>query len=106
MSISIGSSYDEPVDTAVKKAIAAGVTVVAAAGNSINTDACDTYPASTDGLISAWAVGTYTRDANGGVSFSPSGRAFFSNYGPCVSIFAPGSRIVSASNDSDTFFIE
>lgn len=44
-------------------------------------------------VIDAGAVAATTRDDS---------RASYSNYGSCVDLFAPGSGIVSADNNSDT----
>jgi hypothetical protein len=61
-----------------------GVLVVTAAGNE-NTDACTRSPASANGALAVGAI------RYGDV------RASYSNYGPCVNLFAPGSDIVGAS---------
>jgi len=74
---------------AVDAAVAAGVTVVVAAGNS-NADACGFSPAH---VPSAITVGSTT---------SSDRRSSFSNYGSCVNIWAPGSSILSASHRGDS----
>merc|ERR1719330_2326564 len=66
-----------------------GVTVTVAAGNN-NGDACSFTFAYVPSAISV------------GSSTSTDARSSFSNYGSCVTIFAPGSSIVSASYTSDT----
>jgi len=66
---------------AVKFAVGAGVTVVAAAGNE-NSDV-PSYPASWPGVISV--ASSNTKDL----------RSPFSNYGPTITLAAPGSKIVS-----------
>jgi len=77
------------IETAVDAAVAAGVTVVVAGGNS-NSDACGFMPAF---VASAITVGsTDSLDA----------RSFFSNYGSCTSLWAPGSNITSATHEDDT----
>jgi len=81
-------------DRAIAAAVAAGVSVVVAAGNSGNTpnpDACDYAPASN---LQAITVGSITIDDDT--------RSGFSSYGTCVDIFAPGSNILSAGHLSDT----
>ncbi len=66
-----------------------GVVFAVAAGNS-DTDACTVSPARED---SALTVGALAED---------DARASFSNFGPCIDIFAPGVAIESAWNGSDT----
>merc|ERR1719361_2798507 len=84
-----GSGTSQSMKIAVDKATAAGVTVVVAAGNS-NNDACRYSPAFVPNAVT---VGSTT---------SSDRRSGFSNYGRCVDIFAPGSRITSLSHSSDT----
>merc|ERR1719491_2338622 len=74
---------------AVDKAVASGVTVVVAGGNS-NTDACGFMPAY---IPSAITVGS---------TDSVDARSSFSNYGKCTDIWAPGSKITSATHEDDT----
>jgi hypothetical protein len=77
ISLSLGSSSDDPlVHKAIDSAIAAGIAVVAAAGN----DGCDCmlYPANYPEVISVGAA-----DANG----NP---ASFSSYGSNLKLLAPG----------------
>jgi len=92
MSLSGGSS--ESVDEAVARMYDAGVPVIVAAGNGNRggrgQDACNYSPA---GASHAYTVGaTTTSDA----------KTTFSNYGPCVNMFAPGSSITAAWHTSDT----
>jgi subtilisin family serine protease len=83
INLSLGSSASNALDQAVTNAYNAGFVVVAAAGN-INIDACRTSPGRAPNVIT---VGSVT-DADQ--------RSFFSNYGVCLDIFAPGSFITSA----------
>lgn len=89
MSMSLGSwGNSMSAKSAVDQLTGKGVTVVVSAGNN-NDDACKKTYAFIDSAI---AVGSTTsRDA----------RSSFSNYGTCVSIWAPGSSIVSASKADD-----
>ena len=77
------------INTAVNNAVAAGVAIVVAGGNS-DSDACSTSPASATSAITVGATGTHDS------------RAFFSNYGECIDIFAPGKSIVSAKTNTIT----
>jgi subtilisin family serine protease len=89
--MSLGGGKSDAVDDAVRRAIAAGVTFVVAAGNE-NADACTRSPARTREAITVGATGN--NDA----------RASFSNWGGCVDVFAPGNEILSAwpTNDAST----
>jgi cell division septation protein DedD len=99
MSMSLGvEGYDPNFDQAVKNAISQGIVVVAAAGND-NKDACTFYPASTTGVISVGST-SYTGTASPYTDIKSS----FSNYGQCVSIFAPGSNILSASISGNSLY--
>jgi len=95
--LSLGSSYSQAVNDAINAAVAAGVVMVVAAGNS-NDDACNYSPASATAAISvgATAVGADNTGA------PEDDRSSFSNYGTCVSVFAPGSMITSAWIGSTT----
>jgi len=89
MSIS-GESFG-PLDDAIEASIASGVTYAVAAGND-SSDACGFSPASAANALVVAA--TSSTDV----------RAPFSNYGPCVELFAPGVAIPSSwySSDSST----
>jgi subtilisin family serine protease len=89
--LSLGGGYQLSVNQAVTAAVQAGVVMVIAAGNN-NGDACQTSPASTPECISVGATDIGT-DNNGD---STDVRSFFSNYGSCTDVFAPGSAITSA----------
>ncbi|HET8541575.1 MAG TPA: S8 family peptidase [Anaeromyxobacter sp.] len=87
--MSLGGGASSALDTAVRNAIASGVTVAVAGGNS-NVDACTASPAR---VAAALTVGATTRtDA----------RASFSNWGTCLDLFAPGAGITSAWATTDT----
>ncbi|WNB92677.1 S8 family peptidase [Bacillus sp. NEB1478] len=80
INMSLGGSMPSPlIEDAVKKAINAKVTVVAAAGNEGNDSL--SYPAAYEGVIS---VGS-TNSANKLSSYS--------SYGPSVDLVAPGEKI-------------
>jgi len=84
-----GSGADQSYTSVIDAAVANGVTVVVAAGNS-NSDACGFSPAFAANAIT---VGSTTASDT---------RSSFSNYGSCVEIWAPGSSVVSASSSSDS----
>ncbi|KAH7137708.1 peptidase S8/S53 domain-containing protein [Dactylonectria macrodidyma] len=89
VNMSVGGAYTASVNTAVKAATDAGLTVVVAAGN--NGDDASLYsPSSAPSAITVGAVE--------GTNF----RTWFSNYGSLVDIFAPGSSILSSYHLSDT----
>jgi len=88
-SLSLGGAGNNQADKdATDAAVAAGVTVVVAAGNE-NADACGFSPAFVPSAITIGSIDQ--RDA----------RSYFSNYGRCVDFWAPGSDITSASHLSD-----
>ncbi len=88
--ISITAPGGSPaLESAVSSSVASGVTYTIAAGNSA-LNACDFTPARTPNAITVGA--TWQIDA----------RAQFSNYGPCIDLFAPGYEIVSAGIASDS----
>lgn len=89
--LSLGGSNSTSLDTAVRNAVNAGITVVVAAGND-NADACNGSP---NRVAEAITVGATT---------SSDQRASYSNHGSCVDIMAPGSSIRSAwyTNSSST----
>jgi subtilisin family serine protease len=90
LNLSIGfDSQVALVDAAITALMNEGVVVVAAAGNEATT-ACSNTPASTPGTIS---VGSSANDTS--VSPSVDRESYFSNFGQCVDIFAPGSSIRS-----------
>jgi subtilisin family serine protease len=91
-SMSLGGGKSQPLNDAVLAAIKSGVVMVVAAGND-NANACNYSPASLEEAITVGA--TTTNAANDDV------RSSFSNYGPCVDFFAPGSNIFSCGITND-----
>ena len=83
MSLGGASSGNSTVNSAIKRLYDAKVPVIVAAGND-NVDASGFTPANAP---QAYAVGSST---------NTDARSSFSNYGPLVKIFAPGSSITSA----------
>ncbi|MFI2238584.1 S8 family peptidase [Streptomyces chrestomyceticus] len=86
--MSLGGGADEALDAAVQKAVASGVTFAVAAGNE-STDAGQGSPARVKEAITV-ASSTNTDE-----------QSDFSNFGSAVDLYAPGSDITSAWNDSD-----
>jgi len=94
MSMSLGGPGKSSAwKVAIDKARNAGVTVVVAAGNS-NKDACGFSPAFVPNAITVGATGS---------SAQRDKRAVFSNFGPCIDIFAPGYDILSAVSAKDPY---
>jgi subtilisin family serine protease len=89
VNMSLGGGTSSSLDNAVQGLINAGITVVVAAGNDA-ANACYTSPAR---LSAAITVGATDSDDQ---------RAYFSNYGSCLDLFAPGTDIKSAYNSSNS----
>jgi subtilisin family serine protease len=87
--MSLGGGVSAALDRAVKRSIADGVTYAVAAGND-GADACGSSPAR---VPDALTVGASDRKDH-----KPS----WSNLGACVDVYAPGARITSAWDSSDT----
>jgi cerevisin len=80
--MSLGGGKSPALDLAVNGAVAAGIHFAVAAGND-NADSCNYSPASAENAITV------------GASALDDSRAYFSNYGKCNDIFAPGLSILS-----------
>jgi hypothetical protein len=87
-SMSLGAGADGGMNGACTAAVNAGLPIAVAAGNDYG-DACNSYPASAEGVITVGATDLGANDRDDVMSF-------FSNSGRCVEIFAPGSDIPSA----------
>ena len=87
--MSLGGGASSSIDLAVRNLVGDGVSVVVAAGNS-SADACQSSPAREPSAITV------------GASDSADAQAYFSNYGSCVDIYAPGVGVTSAWNTSPT----
>ncbi|XP_030840471.1 uncharacterized protein LOC756278 [Strongylocentrotus purpuratus] len=92
-SMSLGGGYSWSLNSAVASAHDAGVVVVVAAGNSYD-DACDYSPASASDAIT---VGATSVDDS---------RPYFSCYGSCLDIFAPGDDVNSAKYGTSSSYTE
>lgn len=80
--MSLGGGKSTSLDRAVDAAVKAGIHFAVAAGND-NADACNYSPAA---ALNAITVGASTLGDD---------RAYFSNWGKCTDIFAPGLNILS-----------
>ncbi|KAL7746831.1 hypothetical protein RI367_007764, partial [Sorochytrium milnesiophthora] len=87
--MSLGGDKSQELNDAVSAAVAAGVVFGVAAGND-HKDACEGSPSSTPEAICVAA------------SDNTDTRASFSDYGSCVSIFAPGVDITAGWNDGNS----
>ncbi|MCX5588332.1 S8 family peptidase [Streptomyces erythrochromogenes] len=87
--MSLGGGADEALDAAVKRAVDAGVSFAVAAGN----ESSDAGQGSPSRVPEALTVASSTEDDQ---------QSDFSNFGAVVDLYAPGSEITSAWNDSDT----
>ncbi|KAJ5183038.1 Subtilisin-like serine protease [Penicillium capsulatum] len=80
--MSLGGGSSRTLDLAVNAAVDAGIHFAVAAGND-NADACNYSPAAAEKAVTV------------GASTLGDERAYFSNYGKCTDIFAPGLNILS-----------
>lgn len=87
--MSLGGGKSPALDLAVNAAVKAGLHFAVAAGNE-NQDASNTSPASAELAVTV------------GASTISDARAYFSNYGDVVDIFAPGLNILSTYIGSET----
>jgi cerevisin len=87
--MSLGGGKSRALDDAVNKAVNAGLHFAVAAGND-NRDACNYSPAAAEGAVTV------------GASTLADERAYFSNHGECVDVFAPGLNILSTWRGSST----
>jgi subtilisin family serine protease len=93
INLSLGLVGSDPLmETAVAQAVSSGIVVTVAAGNGITDannvttpiNACDQSPADVPSALTVAA------------SDESDSRSWFSNYGSCVDLFAPGSDVTSA----------
>jgi len=80
--MSLGGGYSRALNLAVNAAVRAGLHFAVAAGND-DQDACDYSPASAEEVVTV------------GASTVNDERAWFSNWGDCVDVFAPGKDVNS-----------
>ncbi|MFJ8924307.1 S8 family peptidase [Streptomyces sp. NPDC102415] len=87
--VSLGGGASTTLDNAVSRSIASGVTYSIAAGNS-------------GALASSYSPARVATAITVGATTSTDARATYSNYGPTVDLFAPGSAITAGWNTSDS----
>ncbi|KAG6830435.1 hypothetical protein H0H92_000738 [Tricholoma furcatifolium] len=87
--MSLGGGKSRALDDAVNRAVDAGLHFAVAAGND-NRDACSYSPAAAEKAVTV------------GASTLGDERAYFSNHGECVDVFAPGLNILSTWIGSET----
>jgi subtilisin family serine protease len=97
--MSLGGGYSQTLNDAVAAAVASGITFGVAAGNNSNSttvqDACATSPSSEPSAITVGASTFSQADTSSPSSPIVDDRAYYSNGGGCVDLFAPGSNIKS-----------
>ena len=91
INMSLGGGKLTAVDDLVKSAVANGILVVVSAGNDA-ADACNSSPANVPVAITVAAS-----DIN-------DAQASFSNWGPCVDLYAPGVGITSSVSGSNNAY--
>lgn len=90
VNMSLGGPVDgttQALEDAIRASIAAGFTYVVAAGND-SRDGCNYSPSRIPEAVTVGSTG------------SNDSRSYFSNYGTCLDVFAPGSNITSARRNS------
>jgi subtilisin family serine protease len=88
VNLSLGGPRDEPIDAAIATLTARGFAVTVAAGNN-RFDACLFSPSRAPSAITV------------GATAASDNLATYSNTGPCVDLYAPGSSIISAIHTTD-----
>jgi subtilisin family serine protease len=92
--MSLGGGLSQALDDAVRRSAAGGVFYSIAAGND-GADACLHSPARA-------GAGTDNGIATVAASTSSDGETSWSNYGPCVDVWAPGASILSTKKGGGT----
>jgi len=96
VNMSLGANYIiSSLNTAVANTVAAGITVVVSSGNIEDgvVDACDWSPASAPSALTVGAINDEDE------------RAYYSTYGACLDLFAPGDGVLVADYSDDINFL-
>ena len=96
VSMSLGGGKSPTLDNAVNRLVGKGVTVVTASGND-GSDACNMSPGSAGDNINVGAHSAPIQGAGG--CMNPI--AYFSNWGTCVDVIAPGMSIMSVKYNAN-----
>lgn len=96
ISMSLGGSYSRVIHEAIKEAVAAGVIVIAAAGNSGPGENTSDYPGSHPECVSVGAIGKDGKLAN----FSSRGKVDVAAPGVMVLSTVPGNKYATMSGTS------
>lgn len=88
----VTESVSPALDSAVSTVVGQGMTVVVAAGN-VAADACRYSPAATPAAVTVAATNEYDQQVS------------YSNYGPCVDLYAPGWSIRSSWVYTDSSYV-
>src|SRR5215211_654785 len=92
--MSLGGGLSQALDDAVRRSAASGVVYALAAGNS-GANACNQSPARA-------GAGSNNGIATVAATTSSDGEPSWSNYGPCVDVWAPGASILSTKKRGGT----
>jgi subtilisin family serine protease len=87
--LSLGGPKFQALNDALNKAVREGLFVVVAAGNS-NANSCNDSPSSAEEVITVGSTDQTPAQPPKDI------RSYFSSYGPCVDVWAPGSDITGA----------
>jgi subtilisin family serine protease len=96
--MSLSGAASATLDTAVTNSINSGITYTVAAGNAAKNECASTSPSDVNAAIVVGSSGNAQNAANP-VSDA---RSSFSDFGPCVDVFAPGAFITSDWLTSDS----
>lgn len=89
--MSLSGTKSLAMEMAIERLALYGVTVVVAAGNNFQADACNFSPSSSPAGITVSSIDAFTDGVSG-----------FANVGPCVDLFAVGSVVASAQPGGGT----
>ncbi|KAG0021826.1 hypothetical protein BGZ82_011192 [Podila clonocystis] len=89
VNMSLGTGQSQAMNDAANRLLKAEIPVFAAAGNNETIDACTRSPAGTPDTFTVGASDIYDQFA------------YFSSFGPCINIIAPGVNIIGAGHNND-----